>query len=296
MDPLRRFVRQLARLARGSDTTEQAPVEQNAPPAPTSQVVDTFEPAARTAHPPAPRGSLVSAFRADTFSGFVDGFEGAVRAPVNLSGGLEPITPEVFEVEKPAPVEVSTGFLASLDDLFADQPALDGAANGDAVSDAEVAAAAASALLSSLALTTPGEVALTSSSPSASAEVSELQAVDQPSVAVPTEVAPPVPEASTSPSTPAEVSERPAAEIAAADQSSVATPTEVAPAVAEIAASSAPSESDHPGVKSTEVTPSVAEFAPLSPTSEVATVAPAEVEEDLIALAEALVGGPNPRT
>jgi len=82
--------------------------------------LDTFEPAPRATQATPATGSrnLAAAFRADTFSGFVDGFEGAVRAPVNLSGGLEPIIPEAFEVTKPTPVAVSTGFVASLDDLF----------------------------------------------------------------------------------------------------------------------------------------------------------------------------------
>lgn len=113
--PLRLLVRQLARFARGADTTGESPAEPKPallPPA----GLDTFEPA--PAAPAAPPRNLVAAFRADTFSGFVDGFEGAVRAPVNLSGGLEPIVPDAFELSKPAPVAVSTGFVASLDDLF----------------------------------------------------------------------------------------------------------------------------------------------------------------------------------
>jgi hypothetical protein len=118
VDPLRLLAQRLARLARGPDAAESAPeAPPDAPPAPAPFFAqDAFEPARSTPSTPGPK-SLAAAFRADRFSGFVDGFEGAVKPPVDLSGGLEPVVPEVFELMKPPPVAVSTGFSASLDDL-----------------------------------------------------------------------------------------------------------------------------------------------------------------------------------
>jgi hypothetical protein len=120
VDPLRLLAQRLARLARGTDAAEASPeAPPDTPPGPTPFFAqDTFEPASAraTTSTPGPK-SLAAAFRADRFSGFVDGFEGAVKPPVDLSGGLEPVVPEVFELMKPPPVAVSTGFSASLDDL-----------------------------------------------------------------------------------------------------------------------------------------------------------------------------------
>ncbi|MDX2010517.1 MAG: hypothetical protein SFW67_10020 [Myxococcaceae bacterium] len=115
---MRRLVQHLARFARRSETVEARPraAEPARPPSPL--FVDTFEPAApKVAPPPLPPRGLAAAFRAESFSGFVDGFEPAARLPVDLSGGREPVVPEVYELPKPAPMVVNTGFSASLDDL-----------------------------------------------------------------------------------------------------------------------------------------------------------------------------------
>ena len=116
---LRRLLSPLTRLVHGAVARVERPVEPAQEPA--GPVLDTFEPAkpeaSRAAPAPGPT-SLAAAFRADSFSGFVDGFEPAARAPVDLRGDRAPIVPDVVEVPKGAPVVVNTGFSASLDDLL----------------------------------------------------------------------------------------------------------------------------------------------------------------------------------
>jgi hypothetical protein len=116
---LRRLLSPLTRLVHGAVTRVERPVEPAQEPA--GPVLDTFEPAkpgaSRAAPAPGPK-SLAAAFRADSFSGFVDGFEPAARAPVDLRGDRAPIVPEVVEVPRGSPVMVNTGFSASLDDLL----------------------------------------------------------------------------------------------------------------------------------------------------------------------------------
>jgi hypothetical protein len=132
VDSLRRLVRHLATLARRSAEVEAEPRPTEPVRASQPAVVDTFEPAAPKVAPPplAPR-ALAAAFRAESFSGFVDGFEPAARPPVDLSGGREPVVPEVYELPEPAPVVVNTGFSASLDDLVgADEPSPPDAGSG----------------------------------------------------------------------------------------------------------------------------------------------------------------------
>ncbi|MCA2977889.1 MAG: hypothetical protein INH37_06370, partial [Myxococcaceae bacterium] len=124
---LRRLVAPLTRLVKGPATRDEGLGQGGEPPAP--RVIDTFElatPKAARVEPAPTR--LTAAFRADSFAGFVDGFEPAARAPVDLRGDRAPIVPEVFEVERPAPVVASSGFSASLDDLVGADEWLDGSA------------------------------------------------------------------------------------------------------------------------------------------------------------------------